>query len=95
MTITTIISALVSIIGTWKTPNNLENDLSDAVHALGTVSQVEPGIPFVGAALKFVNQAQAGVHNLETGQAATVATKDGYTLVLLKNGGQAAQALGL
>lgn len=95
MTIQTILSALVNLISNWKAPTNLQNDIEDGVLLLSSVPQLTQGSVIAGVAKKIVSQAQAGLANLEAGQAATVAQDGGYSLVLVKDGGPAAQSLGL
>lgn len=98
MTIQTIVAALVALVSSWKTPNNLDNDIADALLALSTAQGVSPSA-FGSAALKFVQRTEAGIQNVESGQAATLATfSEGgadYSVVVVKNGGAAAQTLGL
>ena len=99
MTIQSIIAALVALISSWKNPVNIENDISDAVLALTTAQNVDPQLAFAGSALKFVNKTAAGLANVESGQAAVVATAaiDGatYLVTIEKQGGTAAGSLGV
>lgn len=95
MTIKALATALVNIVLGFKNPTNVSNDIEDALLIVGTAHDAGVGGSIIGAALKFIGRASAGIANLESGQAATVATKDGYSLIVVKNGGAAAQSLGL
>jgi hypothetical protein len=95
MTIKTIIAALVGLVSGWQPNNTISNDITDAMLALGVAHELGANGAFLDAAEKLVSKAAAGEHNLNSGQAAVVASRDGLTLLLVKTGGAAATAVGL
>ena len=95
MTLKKIGAFIVELITGWENPTNVGADVADLMLLLNGTSMAFGASPFLTAAQKFVGESAAGLANLEAGQAATVAAADGYSLVLLKNGGTAATAIGL
>jgi hypothetical protein len=73
-TITAILGALAGLIGSWKTPTNVENDIADGVLLLTQAQNVDPSLAVGGVVLKYVQQVATSYANLTNDQAALVAT---------------------
>lgn len=95
MTLKSIGAFILELISGWKNPTNVDADVADLLLLLNGATLAFGTSPFLLAAKKFAGESAAGLANLEAGQAATVAKADGYSLVLVKDGGAAATSLGL
>lgn len=104
-TIGTIINALLGIVNGWVNPTNVQADIDDALLLLTTAANVDPNLSFINLGLKYLEKAEAGIANLNAGQAAVIANvtlpasgpveAGVYTVVMVKAGGPAATSLGL
>jgi hypothetical protein len=99
MTLKKIGELIVALITGWQNPVNLENDVADLFLVVQGAQALGATSPLVLAAYKLATQSEAGLANIKSGQAATVAhtVVDGIpcSLVLIPAGGPAAASVGL
>jgi hypothetical protein len=99
MTLKKIGAFIIELISGWQNPTSLDADLADLVLTLNGAQSLGVSSPLVNAAYKIATQSEAGLANIKSGQAATVAHEvvDGIpcSLVLIPAGGPAATAVGL
>lgn len=74
-TISLILTGLVSLISGWSPNTSLMNDIADGILLLNTAHSALPGSPLVNAALKYINQTNAGILNVASGQLAVVGSE--------------------
>lgn len=69
-TITKILGALVSLVGSWEPNTSIENDIQDGVMLLGTASSLGAQVGVGQALANDLMKADAFVTDLEAGQIA-------------------------
>lgn len=72
--IANIIAALVAFINSLKTPNSVQNDISDAIAVLALIEGIDPGLALAGGALQVVQKIEAENNDLTNNQAALLGT---------------------
>ena len=98
MSITMIGEAILVVLQSWKAGEPLLENIVNVIVAFSKVTGLSNS-PILKAIFQIATEAEAGNANLQSGQAAVIATDtiDGvaYTAVIVKNDSVAGAALGL
>lgn len=95
-----ILLDIVQAVESWKSPNNVANDIADAILALNTAQAVDPNLVLADEFTKAIQQAPASLAALQNGQPAigptVVIDNVKYaTFAVAENSAWAQQNLGL